>query len=65
MSLKRGRSRGITVAVPEVAIPHGTIRCSHEGSGRPIVFVHGININGGLAEVIGELAAPATAAAAA
>ena len=30
----------------EIAIPHGTIRYSDEGTGRPIVFIHGAQVNG-------------------
>src|SRR5439155_10756267 len=31
-----------------IAIPHGTIRYSDEGTGRPIVFIHGAQANGRL-----------------
>ena len=32
----------------EVALPQGTIRYTEDGSGRPIVFVHGVLVNGRL-----------------
>ena len=30
----------------EIAIPHGTIRYTDEGTGRPLVFIHGAQVNG-------------------
>src|SRR5919199_4002819 len=41
----------------EVELPHGTIRYRERGSGEPVVFVHGILVNGDLwREVVPRLA---------
>jgi pimeloyl-ACP methyl ester carboxylesterase len=41
----------------EVTLPHGTVRYRERGSGEPIVFVHGVAVNGDLwRDVVPELA---------
>jgi pimeloyl-ACP methyl ester carboxylesterase len=44
--------------VKEVALPQGTIRYRERGSGRPLVFLHGLLVNGDLwRKVVPEIAA--------
>jgi pimeloyl-ACP methyl ester carboxylesterase len=42
----------------EIAIPHGTIRYTDEGGGRPIVFIHGAQVNGRLWRKVAPSLAP-------
>jgi pimeloyl-ACP methyl ester carboxylesterase len=48
MSLARDPAGRDNPGMGETAVPHGTIRYSDEGSGRPIVFIHGVQVNGRL-----------------
>jgi len=42
----------------EIAVPHGTIRYTDEGTGRPLVFVHGAQVNGRLWRKVAPALAP-------
>ena len=40
--------------MPEITLPQGTIRYRDEGDGPPVVFVHGLLVNGRLWEPVVE-----------
>ena len=48
MSATEARTSWEAMAVREVDVPHGRIRYREAGAGRPVVFLHGVLVNGGL-----------------